>query len=49
MRRFPKVVGSLRRDATELLTFFAFPAKHWVHLRTANVIESPFGMENRGR
>ena len=25
-----------------LLTFFEFPAEHWKHLRTSNVIESPF-------
>jgi transposase-like protein len=24
------------------LTFFDFPAEHWLHLRTGNVIESPF-------
>jgi len=35
-------VASLRRDETELLTFFDFPAEHWLHLRTANVIASPF-------
>jgi len=35
-------VASLRRDEAELLAFFDFPAEHWVHLRTANVIESPF-------
>jgi transposase-like protein len=35
-------VASLRRDEEELLAFFDFPAEHWVHLRTANVIESPF-------
>ena len=35
-------VASLRRDEAELLTFFDFPAEHWVHLRTANAIESPF-------
>ena len=23
-------------------TFFDFPAEHWKHLRTTNVIESPF-------
>ena len=33
---------SLRRDEAELLTFFDFPAEHWPHLRTGNVIESPF-------
>jgi transposase-like protein len=35
-------VASLRRDEKELLAFFNFPAEHWVHLRTGNVIESPF-------
>jgi hypothetical protein len=28
-----------------LLTFFDFPAEHWKHLRTSNVIESPFGTD----
>jgi transposase-like protein len=40
--KYPKAVASLRRDETELLAFFDFPAEHWVHPRTANVIESPF-------
>jgi transposase-like protein len=40
--KYPKAVASLRRDEDELLAFFDFPAEHWVHLRTANVIESPF-------
>ncbi len=40
--KYPKAVASLRRDEPELLAFFDFPAEHWVHLRTANVIESPF-------
>jgi transposase-like protein len=40
--KYPKAVASLRRDEGLLLTFFDFPAEHWVHLRTANVIESPF-------
>jgi putative transposase len=26
----------------QLLTFFEFPAEHWVHLRTTNAIESAF-------
>jgi transposase-like protein len=26
----------------ELLTFYDFPAEHWLHLRTTNVIESVF-------
>ena len=40
--KYPKAAASLRRDQAELLTFFDFPAEHWVHLRTGNVIESPF-------
>jgi len=40
--KYPKAVASLRRDEELLLTFFEFPAEHWFHLRTGNVIESPF-------
>ena len=39
--KYPKAVASLRRDEEKLLTYFDFPAEHWVHLRTTNVIESP--------
>ena len=35
-------MASLRRDEAALLAFFDFPAEHWLHLRTGNVIESPF-------
>jgi putative transposase len=40
--KYPKAVASLRRDQEKLLTFYDFPAEHWVHLRTTNVVESPF-------
>lgn len=40
--KYPKAVGSLRRDQDKLLTFFDFPAEHWTHLRTTNPVESPF-------
>ncbi len=41
--KYPKAVASLRRgDEDKLLTFFDFPAEHWKHLRTSNVVESPF-------
>jgi transposase-like protein len=40
--KYPKAVASLRRDQAQLLTFFDFPAEHWRHLRTTNLIESPF-------
>ena len=40
--RYPKAVQALIKDQERLLTFFDFPAEHWVHLRTTNPIESPF-------
>ena len=40
--KYPKAVTTLEQDADALLTFFDFPAEHWKHLRTSNVIESPF-------
>jgi transposase-like protein len=40
--RYPKAVDCLVKDQETLLTFFDFPAAHWVHLRTTNPIESPF-------
>jgi len=40
--KYPKAITSLRRDWEKLLTFFDFPAEHWKHLRTSNVVESPF-------
>jgi Transposase, Mutator family/Amidohydrolase len=40
--KYPKAVATLEKDAEVLLTFFDFPAEHWKHLRTSNVIESPF-------
>ena len=40
--KYPKAVTALEKDADALLTFFDFPAEHWKHLRTSNVIESPF-------
>jgi putative transposase len=40
--RYPKAVESLVANWERLVAFFAFPAEHWKHLRTTNVIESPF-------
>jgi len=40
--RYPKVVETLTKDQEQLLTFFEFPAEHWIHLRTTNPIESTF-------
>jgi transposase-like protein len=40
--KYPKAQESLEKDKEELLAFYDFPAKHWVHLRTTNPIESTF-------
>ncbi|MGH9369714.1 MAG: transposase, partial [Thermoanaerobaculia bacterium] len=29
-------------DWEDLVTFYGFPKEHWQHLRTTNVVESPF-------
>ena len=40
--KYPKAAQSLTRDPEQLFTFFDFPAEHWKHIRTTNVIESTF-------
>jgi putative transposase len=40
--KWPKAVAKITDDAEELLTFFDFPAQHWLHLKTSNPIESTF-------
>lgn len=33
---------TLMRDWDRMVTFYQFPKEHWKHLRTTNVVESPF-------
>jgi len=33
---------TLVRDWNRMVTFYQFPKEHWKHLRTTNVVESPF-------
>jgi putative transposase len=40
--KYPKACECLAKDRDELLTFYDFPAEHWIHLRTTNPIESVF-------
>jgi transposase-like protein len=40
--KYPKAVECLQKDREDLLTFYDFPAEHWIHLRTTNPIESTF-------
>jgi putative transposase len=40
--RYHKAVETLTKDQDKLLTFFDYPAEHWLHLRTTNPIEATF-------
>ncbi len=40
--RYTKTVEKLEKDRDELMTFYQFPAAHWKHIRSTNVIESVF-------
>ena len=40
--KYDKAVECLVKDRDALLAFYDFPAEHWKHLRTTNVIESSF-------
>jgi putative transposase len=39
---YPKAVETLGDDWDRMVTFYDFPEQHWRHLRTTNVVESPF-------
>ena len=39
---YPKAVEVLERDWERMITFYEFPKEHWRHIRTTNVVESPF-------
>lgn len=40
--KYPKATECLAKDREVLLTFYDFPAEHWIHVRTTNPIESTF-------
>lgn len=40
--KYPKAVECLQKDYDHLFTFYRFPAEHWQHIRSTNVIESTF-------
>ena len=40
--KYEKAVECLAKDREAMLAFYDFPAEHWKHLRTTNVIESAF-------
>lgn len=40
--KYPKASECLAKDRATLLAFYEFPAEHWIHIRSSNVIESSF-------
>ena len=40
--KYPKAVDCLRNHRQELMKFYNYPAEHWCHIRSTNIIESPF-------
>jgi len=40
--KWPKATAKITDDLDVLLTFYDYPAEHWIHLRTTNPIESTF-------
>lgn len=40
--KWPRAVASLVRNEDRLFTFYGYPAEHWQHIRSTNVIESAF-------
>jgi len=39
---YPRAVETLYRDWERMVTFYDFPREHWRHIRTTNIVESPF-------
>lgn len=39
---YAKACEILLKDWDRMITFYSFPKEHWIHLRTTNVVESPF-------
>lgn len=40
--KYTKAVETLEKDRDQLMAFYQFPAAHWKHIRSTNVIESVF-------
>jgi putative transposase len=43
-KSYPKATETLLSDWDRMVTLYSFPKEHWVHLRTTNIVESPFDM-----
>ena len=40
--KYLKAVEALAKDESTLFTFYHYPAEHWQHIRSVNIIESAF-------
>ena len=40
--RYPEAANTLEKDWDRMVTFYSYPTEHWKHLRTTNIVESPF-------
>jgi len=38
----PQAREMIERDWERMMTFYSYPREHWKHLRTSNIVESPF-------
>jgi transposase-like protein len=43
-KSYSNATETLLNDWERMVTLYAFPKEHWVHLRTTNIVESPFDM-----
>jgi len=43
-KNYSKACEILENDWERMVTFYSFPKEHWVHLRTTNIVESPFAV-----
>ena len=41
-KKFSDAARLIDQDWERMVTFYSFPKEHWKHLRTTNVVESPF-------
>ena len=39
---YADAIVTLERDWERMVTFYGFPREHWTHIRTTNLVESPF-------
>lgn len=39
---YPKAADKSMHDRERMVTFYSFPKEHWRHIRTTNIVESPF-------